>query len=77
MQVKSENGACEAMGRRGIPKKNARLFRLVHGVFALLLGGVAALLFAKSSAPVVAWIFAVAAGFALIDAIIGWRPSRD
>ena len=65
------------MSTRGIPKKNARLFRIIHAVFAFLFGGVAAWLFATSRATVVAWIFAVAAGFALIDAIVGWRPSRD
>jgi zinc transporter ZupT len=65
------------MSTRGIPKKSARLFRITHGVFGILFGAVAAWLFATSRAPVVAWIFAVAAGFALLDTIIGWRPSRD
>jgi hypothetical protein len=65
------------MSTRGIQKKSARLFRITQAVFALLFVGVATWLFAMSRAPVVAWIFAVAAGFALIDAIVGWRPSRD
>lgn len=65
------------MSTPGIPKKSARLFRITQAVFALLFGAVAAWLFATSRATVVAWIFAVVAGFALIDAIVGWRPSRD
>jgi hypothetical protein len=65
------------MSTRGIPKKSARLFRITHGVFGVLFGGIAAWLFATSRSPVVAWIFAVAAFIALTDAIVGWRPSRD
>jgi hypothetical protein len=65
------------MATSGIPKKSARLFRITHAVFAIIFGGVAAWLFATSRAPVVAWIFAIAAAFALVDAVIGWRRSRD
>jgi succinate dehydrogenase hydrophobic anchor subunit len=65
------------MSTRGIPKKSARLFRITHGVFGVLFGGIAAWLFATSRSPVVACIFAVAALIALIHAIIGWQPSRE
>jgi hypothetical protein len=61
----------------GIPKKSARLFRITHGAFAVVFGGTAAWLFATSRAPVLAWIFAIAAAFALVDAVVGWRRSRD
>jgi hypothetical protein len=65
------------MSTRGIPKKSARLFRITHATFAVLFGGVAAWLFAASQSFVVAWIFAVVAAFALVNAIVGWRSSRD
>jgi hypothetical protein len=60
-----------------IPTKNARLFRITHAAFAVVLGGVAAWLFATSRSTVVAWIFAVVAAFALIKAIVSWWSSRD
>ena len=65
------------MRKRGIPAKSARMFRIVHAIFAVVFGGVATWLFATSRSPVVAWIFVVAAVFALVDAIIGWRTGRD
>ena len=58
------------MGAPRIPKKNARLFRITHAAFAVVLGGVAAWLFATSRST---WIFfAVVAAFALIKAIVSW-----
>jgi hypothetical protein len=65
------------MSTRSIPKKSARLFRITHAAFAVLFGGVAVWLFATSRSSVVAWIFAVAAAFALVNTIVGWRSSRD
>jgi hypothetical protein len=65
------------MATDGIPKKSARLFRVTHAVFAVGFGAVGVWLFATSRAPIVAWIFTVAAAFALIDVIIGWRKIRD
>jgi hypothetical protein len=62
------------MSQRGTPRKNANLFRITQAVFAVLFGGIAIWLLTASQYPVVAWIFAVAAAFALVDAIVGWRP---
>jgi hypothetical protein len=65
------------MSTRGIPKKNARLFRITHGAIGLVFGGIAAWLLATSRLPVVAGIFAVAAFVALTDALVGWRSGRE
>lgn len=66
-----------SMSTHGIPKKSARLFRITHVVFAVLFSGVATWLFATSRSSGIAWIFAVAAAFALIDAIVGWQKSSN
>jgi hypothetical protein len=65
------------MTSRGIPRKSNRLFRITSALFGIVFGGAAMWLFATSRAPVVAWILAGAAAFAIVDAVIGWRRSRE
>ncbi len=65
------------MSSKDIPPKGARVFRLTNAVLVVLFGAAAAWLFATSRAPIVAWILAVAAAFALVDAVVGWRKSSE
>ncbi len=64
------------MTTRGIPKKSARLFRIVHGFYGLLFTGVALWIFSTSDRWVLASIFAVAGVIGIINAIVGWQPTE-
>lgn len=65
------------MAKRGIPKKNARLFRIVQRCLCSPVWRRSSIVIRNIQRPGCCLVFAVAAVFALLDAIIGWRSSRE
>jgi len=67
----------KTMARDPIPHKSRQLFRRVNVLCAIFFGGLAAWMFSRGHDWILATLFAGAALFALIDAIVGWRKSKD
>jgi len=65
------------MPKDSIPKKIARLFRIVHGFYGVLFISIGAWILATSGRFVRASIFFVIGAIGIINAAVGWLPTKS